>query len=121
RRFPSSAYKPVRDQTLVSLFSQLRYSIRPHLVRARAQIICRPRNDVAGRVNPIRGDTMNKKVMALAVAGAFAAPAAAFAQASNVQIFGTMYLEYAYAKQGAIAGPSGGDLVNVDIMQTPGS
>jgi len=64
---------------------------------------------------------MNKKLMALAVAGAFAAPAAAFAQASNVQIFGTMYLEYAYAKQGAIAGPSGGDLVNVDIMQTPGS
>ncbi len=64
---------------------------------------------------------MNKKVMTLAVAGAFAAPAAAFAQASNVQIFGTMYLEYAYAKQGAIAGPSGGDLVNVDIMQTPGS
>src|SRR6187549_956608 len=64
---------------------------------------------------------MNKKLMTLAVAGAFAAPAAAFAQASNVQIFGTMYLEYAYAKQGAIAGPSGGDLVNVDIMQTPGS
>ena len=61
---------------------------------------------------------MNKKLMTLAVAGAFAAPAAAFAQASNVQIFGTMYLEYAYAKQGAIAGPSGGDLVNVDIMQT---
>ncbi len=46
---------------------------------------------------------MNKKVMTLAVAGAFAAPAAAFAQASNVQIFGTVYLEYAYAKQGAIA------------------
>ena len=42
---------------------------------------------------------MNKKLMTLAVAGAFAAPAAAFAQASNVQIFGTMYLEYAYAKQ----------------------
>ena len=62
---------------------------------------------------------MNKKVMTLAVAGAFAAPAAAFAQASNVQIFGTVYLEYAYAKQGAIA--TGGDLVNVDIMQTPGS
>ena len=44
---------------------------------------------------------MNKKLMTLAVAGAFAAPAAALAQASNVQIFGTMYMEYAYAKQGA--------------------
>ena len=43
---------------------------------------------------------MNKKLMALAVAGAFAAPAAALAQASNVQIFGTVYVEYAYAKQG---------------------
>jgi predicted porin len=32
---------------------------------------------------------INKKVMALAVAGALAAPAAAFAQASNVQIYGT--------------------------------
>src|SRR3954464_2502656 len=64
---------------------------------------------------------MNKKVMTLAVAGAFAAPAAAFAQASNVQIFGTMYLEYAYAKQGAVSSPSGGDQINVDIMQTPGS
>src|SRR3972149_11779922 len=31
---------------------------------------------------------MNKKLMALAVAGALAAPAAAFAQASNVQIYG---------------------------------
>ena len=45
---------------------------------------------------------MNKKLMTLAVAGAFAAPAVAFAQASNVQIFGTIYMEYAYAKQGPI-------------------
>jgi predicted porin len=68
---------------------------------------------------------MNKKLVTLAVAGAFAAPAAAFAQASNVQIFGTMYLEYAYAKQGTTgttaALPGTGDAVNVDIMQTPGS
>ncbi len=75
---------------------------------------------------------MNKKVMTLAVASAFAAPAAALAQASNVQIFGTMYMEYAYAKQGplgagAAAGNApagnlnGGDLVNVDILQSPGS
>jgi len=63
---------------------------------------------------------------------AFAAPAAAFAQASNVQIFGTMYMEYAYAKQGPLGGgaaagnaPAGstnaGDQVNVDILQSPGS
>jgi len=67
---------------------------------------------------------MNKKVMALAVAGAFAAPAVALAQASNVQIFGTVYVEYAYAKQGASANAAGvrnGDLVNIDFLQTPGS
>ncbi|MEO7726653.1 MAG: porin [Burkholderiales bacterium] len=69
---------------------------------------------------------MNKKLITLAVAGAFAAPAAALAQASNVQVFGTMYMEYAYAKQGQLgAGVNGiapgGDLINVDILQTPGS
>ena len=68
---------------------------------------------------------MNKKLMTLAVAGAFAAPAAAFAQASNVQIFGTMYLEYAYAKQGvgnpAPAAGASNDQINVDILQSPGS
>jgi len=61
---------------------------------------------------------MNKKVMALAVAGAFAAPAAAFAQASNVQIYGTAYIEYGYAKQGTGAV---GQLNNIDELQTPGS
>lgn len=61
---------------------------------------------------------MNKKLMALAVAGAFAAPAAAFAQASNVQVFGTMYMEYGYAKQGTGAA---GPLVNADLLQSPGS
>ena len=64
---------------------------------------------------------MNKKVMAVAVAGAFAAPTAALAQASNVQIYGTMYLEYSYAHQGQLASATGGDLVNADILQTPGS
>lgn len=69
---------------------------------------------------------MNKKVMALAVAGAFVMPAAAFAQASNVQIFGTMYMEYSYSHQGAkvptaVLGASGGDLVNIDLLQAPGS
>jgi len=73
---------------------------------------------------------MNKKVMALAVAGAFVMPAAAFAQASNVQIFGTMYMEYSYGHQGsklpaainaAGTGISAGDLVNIDVLQAPGS
>ena len=61
---------------------------------------------------------MNKKVMALAVAGALAAPGAALAQASNVQIYGTMYVEYGYVKQNT--GPAG-TTVNADIMQAPGS
>ena len=61
---------------------------------------------------------MNKKLMAVAVAGAFAAPAAALAQASNVQIYGTIYAEYAYAQQGAIAA---GYLVKADLLQAPGS
>ena len=65
---------------------------------------------------------MNKKVMALAVAGALAAPGAALAQASSVQIFGTAYVEYGYFKQGhATPLATGSDLVNVDIMQDPGS
>jgi predicted porin len=37
-----------------------------------------------------------------------------------VQVFGTVYVEYAYANQGAAPGLAG-DLVNIDIMQTPGS
>lgn len=68
---------------------------------------------------------MNKKVMALAVAGAFATPVTVLAQASNVQVFGTMYMEYAYVKQGSAVGGSGTnagtDLVNIDILQAPGS
>ena len=64
---------------------------------------------------------MNKKLMALAIAGAFAAPTAAMAQASNVQVFGTMYLEYGYAKQGTKVGAAGGDLIHADLIQTPGS
>jgi len=61
---------------------------------------------------------MNKKLMALAVAGAFAAPTAVMAQSSNVQVFGTIYMEYATAHQGATAA---GDLTNIDVMQAPGS
>jgi len=44
---------------------------------------------------------MNKKLMALAVAGALAAPAVAFAQASTVQVYGKITYEYGIADQGA--------------------
>jgi predicted porin len=64
---------------------------------------------------------MNKKVMALAVAGAFATPAVALAQASNVQIYGTAYVEYSYGHQGLKSTAGNGDLVNADVLQTPGS
>lgn len=58
---------------------------------------------------------MNKKLMALAVASALGTPAVALAQgASTVQIYGTAYLEYAFADQGS-------GLNDVDIFQTPGS
>jgi len=42
---------------------------------------------------------MNKKLMAVAVAGALAAPALAFAQASTVQIYGLINAEYGYVQQ----------------------
>ncbi len=79
---------------------------------------------------------MQKKLMAVAVAGAFAAPAVALAQnPSTVQIFGTLYWEYAWAHQGSAgngnAAPTTGNplaggtytggLPNVDLQQTPGS
>ena len=60
---------------------------------------------------------MQKKLIAVAVAGALM-PAAAMAQ-STVQIFGNMYLEYAFVKQGRDA--AGQDLANADVLQTPGS
>ncbi len=41
---------------------------------------------------------MNKKLMAVAVAGALAAPAVAFAQGSTVQIYGTLKAEYGFVK-----------------------
>ena len=39
---------------------------------------------------------MQKKLLAVAVAGALGAPAFALAQTSTVQIYGTMYVEYGY-------------------------
>ena len=61
---------------------------------------------------------MQKKLMAVAVAGALAAPAVALAQSSTVQIYGTMYVEYGFVDQGTFAA---GTRQDVDILQTPGS
>lgn len=62
---------------------------------------------------------LQRKLVAAAVAGALGAPALALAQASTVQVYGRVYMEYAYVDQGAAA--SGGSLNNVDAFQTPGS
>ena len=56
---------------------------------------------------------MKKKLMAVAVAGALAAPAAVLAQASTVQIYGKLTYEYGYADLGA-------GRPNTDVAQTPG-
>lgn len=62
---------------------------------------------------------MQKKLIAVAVAGALAAPAAALAQ-STVQIYGTAYIEYGFLNQGAPAA-GGADPANPDVLQSPGS
>ncbi|MEN9783090.1 MAG: hypothetical protein RJA24_433, partial [Pseudomonadota bacterium] len=62
---------------------------------------------------------MNKKLMAVAVAGALAAPAAALAQ-STVQLYGNIYMEYAFTSTGADAAGTTNP-ANVDILQAPGS
>jgi len=62
---------------------------------------------------------MNKKILAAAVAGAFIAPAAAFAQsASTVQVFGTIYVNYGEHKYtpNTTTRPSIGNRYNTDIM-----
>lgn len=56
---------------------------------------------------------MNKKLMAVAVAGALAVPALAFAQASTVQIYGKITYEYSRIDQGA-------GLLNTDVTDVPG-
>lgn len=67
---------------------------------------------------------MNKKLMAVAVAGAFAAPAVVLAQASNVQIYGNITYEYGYVTKmgnypaGAPGFGQGRD--KTDVAQTPG-
>ena len=51
---------------------------------------------------------MQKKLLAVAIAGAFGAPALTLAQTSTVQVFGTIYMEYTvHADQGR--NPAGAD------------
>jgi len=70
---------------------------------------------------------MQKKLMAVALASAFGAPALGLAQTSTVQVFGTLYTEYSFgvdqgrSRSGAGAGVGGPDLSNTDFLQTPGS
>jgi len=68
---------------------------------------------------------MQKKLLAVAVAGALGAPAVALAQNATVQVFGRLYAEYGYINQGAtspVAAPvAGTDLNTVDFLQNPGS
>jgi predicted porin len=61
---------------------------------------------------------MQKKLIAVAVAGALAAPAAALAQ-STVQMYGSIYMEYAFTSPGT--DNAGGKPASVDILQAPGS
>lgn len=56
---------------------------------------------------------MRKKVVAVAVAGVFAAPAAVLAQSSTVQIYGRITYEYAYLDQGS-------GLQSTDVADNPG-
>src|SRR5687768_8685136 len=66
----------------------------------------------------ITGDSnMQKKLMAIAVAGALGAPAVALAQASTVQVYGQITYEYGIANQGDAVG---GSRPNVDYADTPG-
>ena len=63
---------------------------------------------------------MNKKLMAVAVASALAAPAVAMAQStSTVQMYGSIYMEYAFTNPGSTA--AGAKPASVDILQAPGS
>ena len=67
---------------------------------------------------------MQKKLMAVAVAGIFAAPALVHAQASNVQIYGRITYEYGYVTKmgdGPVAGTTfNAERDKTDVAQTPG-
>ena len=62
---------------------------------------------------------MQKKLLAVAVAGALAAPAFALAQNATVNVYGRLYAEYSKVNQGNNA--AGAALVDVDHLQNPGS
>ena len=62
---------------------------------------------------------MQKKLLAVAVAGALAAPAFALAQNATVNVYGRLYAEYSKVNQGNNAAGLG--LVDVDFLQNPGS
>ncbi|MDB5901837.1 MAG: porin [Betaproteobacteria bacterium] len=65
---------------------------------------------------------MQKKLLAVALAGAFGAPSLALAQSSTVQVFGTLYVEYTVrANQGDATAFPGSARTNTDFIQTPGS
>ena len=63
---------------------------------------------------------MNKKLMAVAVAGALAAPAVAFAQASTVQLYGKFLFDYGVHVQQPNT-PAGASRHNADALNTGGS
>ena len=68
---------------------------------------------------------MQKKLLAVAVAGALVAPALALAQNATVNVYGRLYAEYSYVDQGNAAIPAGGingvGLNSTDLLQNPGS
>ena len=65
---------------------------------------------------------MQKKLLAVAVAGALGAPVIAMAQTSTVQIYGTAYIEYSWVRDQGQAGVAPlNDREKVDILQSPGS
>ncbi len=64
---------------------------------------------------------MQKKLLAVAVAGALGAPGLVLAQTSTVQIFGTVYVEYSYIDQGKAGVAPLNDRNRVDMLQSPGS
>jgi predicted porin len=67
---------------------------------------------------------MQKKLMAVAVAGALGAPAVALAQNATVNVYGRLYAEYSYVFQGnrvAENNAPNSNLVDGDFLQNPGS
>ncbi|HZM45590.1 MAG TPA: porin [Burkholderiales bacterium] len=62
---------------------------------------------------------MNKKLMAVAVAGALATPMAALAQTSTVQVYGLVNVEYGFVNQPDISATTGRS--NVDALNSGAS